>query len=244
MKQEYRIADIHCHIIYGVDDGSQDIETSMRMLKTAYDEGVRRIIFTPHYKPGRHNAGKETVSERIDRLKSYLAENGMDIELYRGSEIMYHDEASELIAMGRISTMADSRYVLTEFTPQTDYRYIYNGLMKLMSNGYMPILAHIERYRCMTGDTKHAYELRNSGVYIQVNAGSVEGRYGREAKRYTRELIEESLVDFIASDAHDMEDRAPVFHRCIRYLAKHYGYGYVEQLMWDNPAKVIEDEYI
>ena len=236
--------DIHCHILYGVDDGSPDKETSMEMLRMAYKEGIRKIILTPHYKPNHHNASPDRIDERLGVLKELLQKEGVDITLYPGNELLYFDEAVHLLNAGVINTMAYSRYVLTEFMPRDDYTYIKSALYGLLSGGYLPILAHIERYECMMSDLDGAYELKRMGIYIQVNAGSVEGKYGRAAKKYTRTLLEDDVVDFVASDAHNTKSRAPEFNKCIKYMEKKLGEETVKRIMTDNPRAVLEDKYI
>ncbi|MCR5398398.1 MAG: hypothetical protein K6E68_02570 [Lachnospiraceae bacterium] len=240
----HSITDIHCHILYGVDDGSGDLDTSVMMLEQAYESGVRKMILTPHYKHHRGIVGQDELEERLKALKRYLKEHHMTMELYLGSEVLYYDEMTEGLDAGRINTMAGSRYVLTEFSPRADYRYIYNALLKILSSGYYPILAHIERYECMLKDMGHASELKESGVYIQVNADSVEGRNGMMLKRYSRKLISNDLVDFIASDAHDADRRRPVFQKVVKYLDRHFGADYTDRILNDNPAMIIANEYI
>lgn len=243
-KSDYRdITDIHCHIIYGVDDGAQDRETAAEMLRIAHSEGIRNIILTPHYKV-HHHADINTVNEKALKLKKIIEDEGLDIRLFLGSEIQYFADAPSYIEDGHIARMCGSRYVLAEFMPKDDIRHIKAGLYDLQSSGYLPILAHIERYECMLGNIDHARDLKNSGIYIQVNAGSIDGVFGAATKKYSRNLIKEDLVDFIASDAHNTQKRAPRFKKTIKYLERKKGSDYVERIFIENPSNIISDEII
>ena len=237
------ITDIHCHIIYGVDDGAQDRETAAEMLRIAHCEGIRNIILTPHFKVN-HHADIKTINEKALKLKKIVEDEDLGIRLFLGSEIQYFANAASYIEDGRIARMCGSRYVLAEFMPKDDISRIKAGLYDLQISGYLPILAHIERYECMLGNIEHARELKNSGIYIQVNAGSVDGVFGSAAKKYTRNLIKEDLVDFIASDAHNTKKRAPGFKKTIKYLERKKGSDYVERIFTENPSMIISDEII
>ncbi|MCR4851772.1 MAG: hypothetical protein K5870_10990 [Lachnospiraceae bacterium] len=238
------MTDIHCHILYGTDDGAQDLETGLKMLRIAYEEGIRSIILTPHYKPRHHHPDNSVLLMKMQELRDMMISMGIGIDLYLGNEVLYFNEVPERLRAGFINSMANSRYVLVEFMPNDDYSYIKSSLYGLLSEGYLPILAHIERYECMLREPDRAREIKEMGIYIQVNSGSVDGSLGRVFKKYTRHLIENDLIDFVASDAHDTHKRAPRFGRCIKYMNSRMGKEYVHRIMSDNPLKIISDEFV
>ncbi len=110
--------------------------------------------------------------------------------------------------------------------------------------GYIPILAHVERYREVCASLERIEELIGMGAYIQVNASSIMGKYGLSTRHFTRTLLKKKLVHFVATDAHNCESRAPELEKCATWIEKKYGQTYARQLLWDNASRVIEGEYI
>ncbi|MCR5502967.1 MAG: hypothetical protein K6F53_08150 [Lachnospiraceae bacterium] len=236
--------DIHSHILCGVDDGAPDLETSLRMLRCAYKDGIRRIILTPHFKEHRHSVGPESEERRIRELTDILKEEKIPVSLYGGHEILYFSEAAAYLEAGRILTLAGSRYVLVEFLPSADKGYIAAGLYDLLSSGYLPILAHAERYECLYEYPEFAKELAGMGIFLQCNAGSIAGKAGHEAKKFCFRLLSESLVSFAATDAHDAKRRAPKMDFARRYVERHFGKETAERIFFYNPFRILRDEYL
>lgn len=236
--------DIHSHILPGIDDGAENIEMSLNMLKIAAENGIGRIILTPHNKPGRHNAGREHIHMLTERLRQLCTEQEIKISLHYGNELYYRSELPEQIKEGKAMTLSDSSYVLVEFNPMDDYSYIRNGIYQLLSEGFKVILAHAERYNSLLGRFDRIEELSGMGCYIQMNAGSVMGDYGYTAKKFTRGLLKRELAHFIATDSHNDKKRGPFIKDCARYLERKYGEDYMVMLLHDNPQHVLADEFI
>lgn len=172
-KNAEYIVDVHCHIMPGIDDGSRDITETLEMLKIAQSEGITHMIATPHFKSGHRNASPQKVKELIQSVGKEAAAQGTDIKLYQGNEILFHDEMCEELDNGRISRINGTDYVLVEFMPSDPYQYIRNSLDEIMSEGYQPVIAHVERYGCMVDDIENVRRLSRMGVEIQVNALSL-----------------------------------------------------------------------
>lgn len=236
--------DIHSHLLPGIDDGARDFETSMEMFHIAEKNGIGAMILTPHYKPVHHNASPATIRRLISEMEEKLAEEKIDIRLYPGNEIYYHSEAVAQALEGGLCTLAGSSYVLVEFNPMDEFEYIRNGLYQFLSEGFRPVLAHVERYRCMTSKTDRTEELTGMGAYIQVNAGSIMGHYGLQTKGFARGLLKKDLVHFVATDAHDAKNRAPELEECARFLTKRFGEDYTRELLYENPMKIVRNEYL
>lgn len=241
-KQGY--TDIHAHLFPGVDDGAQSMEMSLKMFRIAWDNGIRRMILTPHNKPMRRNISRESLEKGLEELRRAIGAEGMDMELYPGSEVYYRRDAAELLERREIPTMAGSSYVLVEFGPMDDFDYMRGGIYQLMAGGYKPILAHAERYKCILSSPGRVKELGSMGCCIQVNAGSVMGVNGWQAKHFTRRLLKEELVHFVATDAHNNGKRAPYLLNCAKYISRHFGEDYTVRILQVNPSKIIADEYV
>ncbi|MDO4304995.1 MAG: hypothetical protein Q4D94_13895 [Bacillota bacterium] len=236
--------DIHSHILPGIDDGSKDFLTSIQMLKTAVDNGITQIIVTPHNKPLRRNADPLKITSLIAELKGRMADEGITIDLYEGNELYYRSGLAQEIMRGRALTMAGSDYVLVEFGPMDDYDYIRNGIYSLIAEGYRPVLAHVERYSKINGRADRVEDLIEMGCYMQVNAGSIMGALGLSTKLFTRKLLKEKLVHFVATDAHDVSKRSPKIAESASFIEKKYGEDYGKELLYENPMHVIRNEYI
>lgn len=239
-----RVFDIHNHTLWGVDDGSEDAQMSMRMMRIAADSGITDIILTPHNKPNRRNIYTSEIDEMIEMLRGMCKENGININLYPGNEIYYRTDVGERIELGKATTMACSHYVLLEYNPTDDWNYIKQGADDMLSMGYYPIIAHVERYVNVAKNIERAQELRNKGCYLQINAGSLMGDVGLSLKSTSKLLMKEGLVSFIASDAHEDRKRIPKLDKCVRYVEKKYGADTAEKIFVTNPMCILNDKYI
>ncbi len=237
---ENQIIDVHCHIIPGVDDGAKSYEQAYAMLDIAYQQGIRDMIATPHHMPEGKNASPQVIRARLDKLQAYVDEMGYDMKLYPGNEIYFHGEAADMLEQGLICTLADTDYVLVEFSPMDDARYIRNSLAELQNMGYNPIIAHVERYMSLVNPPfDKIQELRDMGILIQVNAGSVTGFFGKHSKNTAEKLLKKELVDFIGTDAHSDGGRAPKVKECAELLCKKCSPEYVEDLLYRNAEKYL-----
>lgn len=236
--------DIHCHIMPGVDDGSPDMATSLEMLRIADKNGITHIILTPHHKPMHHNVSPEHNVAYRKKLQEAATEAGIKAKLFSGNEIYYSDETMEELIDGRICSLAGSDYVLVEFHPTNPFKAIQNAAGRVQAAGYIPIIAHVERYSDIVSHPARVRDLIQMGCFIQVNASSVMGKYGFGISHFTKKLLKEELVHFIASDAHDTGRRAPHLLDCRNYVERKFGEDYGKKLFFTNPANVIRNELI
>lgn len=236
--------DIHCHILPGVDDGSPDTETSLEMLRIAEKNGIQQMILTPHHKPMHHNVSPEHNELYTKRLQEAADNSGINVRLFSGNEVYYSDETFDNLVDGKVHTMAGSEYVLVEFHPTNPYKAIHNGLYQVQAAGYIPILAHVERYGEIVAHISYVEELSEMGCLIQVNASSIMGKYGFGISHLTKKLLKKELVDFVATDAHDAGSRAPELLECRNYITRKFGEEYSDRVLYDNPLKVINKDMI
>lgn len=237
-------ADMHCHMLYGVDDGAQDRETSRAMLDAAYADGTRTICFTPHCHPGYYGEHADEALQRYAELRTYAAERYPDLALYLGNEL--HDDPACLswLDAGTCRTLNGSRYLLVDFSDDVSLYTITKALDQLLNAGYTPVLAHTEVYRSLRGDTRTICSLSDSGVILQLDSQSIMGDFGLGAKRAARRLLCHGLADIVASDAHDMDRRPPRLSACHAFVAEKYGEAYAGLLFADNPQRILRGEYI
>lgn len=233
-KAEY-IVDVHCHIMPGVDDGARDMGETLKMLEIAESEGITHMIATPHYKSGHHNASPEKVSGLMEDVLAAAKECGINMELFQGNEILYYDEMYKGIEEGRISRMNETDYVLVEYMPSDPFQYIRNSLDEIISEGYQPIVAHVERYGCMVDNIDNVIEIKRMGAEIQVNASSIAGDMGKDVKKFVHRLLKEQIVDYVGTDSHHCEGRrTPKMRECSEILYKKYDEDYVNEILYIN----------
>lgn len=230
--------DIHCHILPGVDDGADSIEESMEMLKMEFKDGVRNIIFTPHYRRHMFETPENEILQQFLTVKKAASQVVPDLKLYLGCELHSNMDMVDILQERKHLTLAESSYVLTEFSNGDTEAYIKERCYSLLSNGYEPIIAHVERYFCMK-NLDMVNELRQMGVRMQVNAESIIGKSGWKIQRYCRSLMKEGMLDFVGSDSHGWSRRAPKMGECAEYMVKKMGSAYTERILIENPSEII-----
>ena len=231
--------DIHNHTLFGVDDGPKEIEESVAMLQSAYEQGIEAIILTPHYRHGMFAYPKDRIEENFSELKLEAGEIG--IELYLGCEYHVNSRIVEAVDSGRCRSLAGTDYVLTEYSYETEYSYIAEYTAKLTACGYIPVIAHVERYGCFLKKPQLCAELSNHGAMIQLNADSVLGLDGRMAEHFCKKMLKNEWADIIASDAHGIRQRENHMEHCYQHVVKKFGEEYAHRLFYRNPKKIIRD---
>lgn len=229
--------DIHCHLLFGVDDGPEKIEQSIAMLEEAQKQGITNIILTPHYRRGMFKFDGNLVLHNKEALELHAKQLG--ITLHLGTEIHVNGDILEYLEEKKVLTLADSEYVLTEYGYDTEYSYIFKMTQELLRHGYIPVIAHVERYRCLVEKPQHLDELKEIGALIQVNAAAILGQEGWKTKQYCKKILRQEWVDFVASDSHDMKKRICYLEKCYDYLTKKYSEKLAYRLMIKNPKKIL-----
>lgn len=233
------MVDIHCHLLYGVDDGPKEIAESVKMLESAAEQGVTHIILTPHYRRGMFRFDRELAYSHMEQLKPYASKLG--IELHLGTEVYVNGDIIEYLEEGKCLSLAGSEYVLTEYEYDTEYSYIFQMSHLLMRYGYIPVIAHVERYGCLVKNPKKIEELQEIGALIQVNAGAVIGEEGWASKNFCKKLLKHNWVDIVASDSHGMKKRVCYMAKAYDYISDKFGERQSIRLMLTNPDKILQD---
>ena len=140
------IIDVHTHILPGIDDGARDWDESRRMLETAYSQGIRHIVATPHYS---RRGLRPEIYELSARLTEEAKKIAPDFKTGLGQETYYHEGLVENLKQGQALTLEGTRCVLVEFDPQEAYHSLYQAVRKMTMARYIPVIAHVERYFCL-----------------------------------------------------------------------------------------------
>lgn len=234
--------DMHCHILPGVDDGAKDLEDTREMLKIAYQEGIRAIVATPHHHDRRGKAPIQQLNCQLQKVKELIKEMNLDMKIYPGMEVFFVQEILEELDQRRIATIGKSRYILIEFSPEAPFSYIQRAIQEIQMKGYRVIIAHVERYSCLTRNIDKIRSLVEMGAYIQVNASSIIG--GFTIKYFMKSIMKEHLVHLVGTDAHDPNYRCPLIRKAAAYVERKHGHDYMEQIFWRNGIAVLRNEKI
>jgi len=195
--------DLHSHLLPSIDDGVNSIEESIDIIKRLQKLGFKKIITTPHIMSHRFPNTKETIYEKYNIIKKLINEQKIDIELEVSAEYYYDEHFLELIEKNEILTFGDN-YLLLEFSYHNKPFAVEQTIHKLINLGYKPILAHPERYKFYK--TKEDYQkLKDMGLFFQINMISTKGFYGKRVKKQVEIIIDNSMVDFIGSDIHNLK---------------------------------------
>ena len=231
--------DIHCHILPGVDDGARNMEESLWMLNKEYQEGVRHVILTPHFRYDMFEPHMNIVTRQFMQLRRAAMNIGDEgMRLYLGCELHSSMDMVECLKKGRRLTLAGSRYVLVEFSNGDEKNYIEERVRSLLMNGFIPIIAHVERYKATRNDIGFLTELKDMGAHIQVNADTISGQDGFGAKTFARKVMKHGLLDFVGSDGHRKTERIPEIGKCVAKMEKTMGSEYVKKIFIKNPRKI------
>lgn len=215
--------DIHHHLIYGVDDGARSLEHMQQMIQKAVGEGVTDIFCTTHVTPGHNPFPSEKYLEHMDEGRAFIAQEGLNLRLHTGCEILYTEATARLLKEGHIPTLAFSDAVLVEFTPDMSYRELAEAATSIGMAGFNVLFAHVERYDALR-NLKLVRELRDEyGVYMQMNANTVTTKKGFFTERWVRHMLEEGYIDCIGTDAHNTSFRPCNMRLCHEMLTGRFG---------------------
>lgn len=193
--------DFHSHLIPAVDDGSPDIETSIRYIKDLVALGFNKIITTPHIMSDFYPNTSDKLKEGFVLLKKQLKEEKINVQFEVAAEYFLDEYFEKLLEKNDILTFGDN-YVLIEMSFIEPNRNLHQIVFDLLSKGYKPILAHPERYPYFVGQLEKLEEIKDMGCKLQVNLLSLTHYYGKAVNKLALQLFTKKMVDFVGTDLH------------------------------------------
>lgn len=232
--------DLHTHIAYGLDDGAQTLSETIEFLNYAKEHNYETIVLTPHIS----HSNKEDYLKMYDRYLE-IKEMG-DVNVALGNEILVNHHIVDLLKSKQFYTINNSSYILLEGDLRLSYREMLDALddhlNEILSLGYKPVIAHIERYYRDEIDLDYVEYLRNKGCVIQVNTSSLLSKTGYKK---VRPLLEKQYVDIIASDAHDLTRRKLNMGEAYFFLKKkQYNLNFIDDMMYNHPKSILDNKLI
>ena len=233
---------MHCHILPGVDDGPATMEETLETLRTAQRQGIKAMIVTPHFHPGRYVVVADRVLETLRRVRRAAADEGIDLKLYPGQECYYYSGLIGELESGNVLAMNGTRYVLVEFENETQYSTITFAVRELRDSGYKPIIAHFERYRCLYQRRERLEELRTGGAKLQLNFDRLVEKGSFLHPNSWRKLAKEGYVDFLGSDTHGMAFRPLHVDRAMAWMDVGISPEARREILVDNPRLLLRQQ--
>ena len=227
--------DIHNHLLPGIDDGAQNIEEAIQLVKMYKDIGITNFYATPHTMSDSYPNTKKTILNALNTLQSALEKEGIaqNFTITAASEYMLDYEFEELLKKDDLLTLKDN-HVLIEMSYLHAFDRFNEVVYDLQLKGYQPILAHPERYLYYIDDKTIFTQIKNRGVKLQLNALSLSDYYGSKIKDKALKLLKEGMYDFIGLDTH--KTKHLVFLEKVK-IAKKYQ-PMIEQLIANNKTLV------
>lgn len=232
--------DIHSHILPGVDDGAKTETESIEMAKMAVEEGITKIVASPHHKNRHYENYKEEIVTHVKVLNELLQANDIPLEVLVGQEVRIYGEVLADYENGEIQTINDTNYLLIEFPFKSVPQYADQLIYDLQIAGLRPIIVHPERNQELLENKERMYELIRGGALSQVTAASLLGKFGKDAEQFAFELIEADLTHFIASDAHNVTNRAFHMQEAISVIDDKFGAD-IAYMLRENSHLLVEN---
>lgn len=239
-KQSPKImSDIHAHALFGIDDGSRDLQMSLHLLRMAEKEGIRDLVCTSH-----SYGHFENYERKLLALQSAAQNAGIQIRLYQGCEVLCDtwgiSETINDLNQHLYPTINHTPYALIEFYPDilsSDILYCVRKLCTETNNKF--ILAHVERYRNLERNWSAIDQLQNIGCLLQLNAYSLVEEKHEATKVFAKQLIKEKRISFLGSDCHRPEHRPPIVQSGLRYIHETCEPAYAQNISFENAHNLL-----
>lgn len=239
------LVDLHTHILPSVDDGAKSVDEALKMVKLALDNGTHNICITPHYMTPDNRSldlGKADLLSRFDSFKALVAERYPQVNLFFGAEMFFSKNTEYLINNNLIITLNNTNYVLVEVDFDEEFTNILKVMRTLVANGYMPILAHPERYSAISIERWCIEPFLELGIGFQINASSLLGNHGKDCQELAFDFIASELASAVSSDCHDMSFRTPDLSEAHMLVSSTFSPIFAEKLFYDNPLAIINGQ--
>lgn len=244
-EREYSYwTDIHSHILPLVDNGSVSMQQTKNMLKIAYEDGIRFILATPHYGVGCRNSDQEELKSKLELVRREAEQIDSNFRIELGNELFFSDDIIEHLRKKKALTLAGTRYVLVEFASADSFVNIKSGLHRFLINGYLPVLSHVEKYECLHRNYEGIQSLIRLGAYMQMNISSITGNLSNTDAAFCKKLIQYGMIHLVGTDSHSDYIRTPSMREGILYMRRRFGEKTINQLLFINTKKLLDNQYI
>jgi protein-tyrosine phosphatase len=233
--------DLHSHILPGVDDGAPNLAVSIEMARVAVADGIQVMACTPHFMPGMYDNTAPDICARVSQLQSELDAQSIPLHLVTGCDAHIRPDFLECLRNGQILRLNDSRYVLFEPPHNIPPQRLEDLLFSILVAGYVPVLTHPERLKWIEQNYDIFGRLFKQGVWMQITAGSLTGRFGKRPQYWAQRLLAEGMVHILATDAHNLRSRPPIMSQAVKIAEAELGLDEAKNLVLGRPALILDD---
>lgn len=252
MKRNLDYIDVHSHILPGVDDGAENMDIALSMLKCYETQGAQAVIATPHYYHRSNRYRADELKNAFFEFREKVQEAGIGIPIFLGNEILWFEDIIEALETGEVNSLAGSRYLLLEFYPDTGAGTIERAVRRVTERGYCPVIAHYERYQVFHGKEGAGFvrEIRRQGAFLQMNYASLQKKEILEAlpgygfANWCRQEVLNGHVSFLGTDAHNLSNRSPELKAATEWIQRKLLPEQQRQLLVDNPEAVLRNDFL
>lgn len=237
--------DMHCHILHGIDDGPKEIDISLKLCEMAMENGIEKIIVTPHLAKLRGlDDFIELRDELLDELRAEINRRGMILEIYAGAEVYISEEVFYSGSLNKAS-MNGSRYLLIEFDfSGVGFSKVLKYVEAIIDMDLVPIIAHPERYEFLQENYERVDVLLDKGALLQINSGSLASMGSREEFELAYEITLKNAASFIGTDAHSIHNRPNDLLRMLRWFPPDISQRGLNQMLNIFPDSIINNRPI
>ena len=233
--------DLHCHMLPGIDDGARDLDTALEMARVAKADGITHIACTPHIYPGLFNNTPEGIAAAVKSFNAELVTAGIAMTLSYGADIQVVPELLAKLRSGVFPTINGSRYFLFEPSHHVPLPNLDRLIFDVVSAGYVPVITHPERLTWIDGHYDQILAAAEAGAWMQITAGSLTGRMGSSPKYWSERMLDDGAVHLLATDAHNLKNRAPLLAEGAEAAIKHVGEEEAQRLVLNRPRAIWEN---
>ena len=234
--------DLHSHILPALCDGSPNINTSLKMAQIAVNDGITVQACTPHIYPGLYNNNYEIIYSAMKKLQFKLNAHAIPLKLVIGADVHMVPEVMEGLISRRIPTLNNSRYFLLEPNHYIPVPYFIKQIITFIDAGYIPLITHPERLGWLNNESYHQFiTLAKRGVWIQVTAGAIEGKFGRYARYWANRFLKDGVVHIVSTDAHNDKYRPPILSKALLLVAKIVGEKEANRIFYERARAVVDN---
>ena len=234
--------DLHSHLLPGLCDGSQSLETSLEMARIAVSDGTTHLACTPHIYPGSYNNSTQTIEPALESLQRALDEHKIPLQLIIGADTHLVPEVMQGLKTGTIPTLNNGRYFLLEPSHHVPVVNFVEQVSNFLNAGYIPLITHPERLSWVNSHYDDFIEVAKLGAWIQITADAVVGLFGKKAQAASERFLLDGFVHVMASDAHGTARRPPGLSRGVKAATDLLGdSSEVLKMVYERPQAVIDD---
>jgi protein-tyrosine phosphatase len=233
--------DLHCHMLPGIDDGAVDLDMALAMARIAASDGIHTVACTPHIYPGLYENTAPGIRAAVAALQSELDRRSIPLCLVTGADVHVAPDLVGSIRAGAVPTLAGSRYLLLEPPHHVAPPRFEESVFQLMVAGYVPVITHPERLTWLRDNYDIFQRLVKAGTWMQLTAGSLTGRFGREPQYWSERMLDEGLAHILATDSHHPKRRPPLLAESRDAAARRVGEREALHLVVTRPQGIVDD---